>query len=423
MSENIDRSYDAQLGVIGSLMLDAPRVAGEVFRQCRSEHFTDAYRTLFDAAKKLQDEGKPIDPITIRAEVGDAYTATIVQIMDLTPTAANCSAYISALLDLRQLEKLREAGAAMSGAVSVEDAQAAMEMAAQAMVRQESARVVSIRDCLAGMMGRERPNYISWGVPKLDREVLSEKGDFVVIGGRPSAGKTALSLQFAWHQARELHVGYFSLETSPDKIAVRIAAMAARVDFGRLKRQDMEDSEFAAMAALGREAGARRLDIVHAAGMTVSEVAAITAAKRFDIIYIDYLQLLRADDRAEDLFSQVTKVSMALHTIAQTHGVMIVALSQLSRPDQASASKAPTMASLRQSGQIEQDADAVMLLYLAKASEPHGKRRLSIAKNKEGPSGGYFDLDFEGRHQRFVEVAQFDAPAEFADAPGEPVPF
>ena len=84
-----DQYFEAQTGVLGSLLLDAPSCAGEIFQRTRPEHYTEAYRTLFEAARTLYQQGQPIDPVTVRSVVGEEYTQMLVQLRDLTPTAGN----------------------------------------------------------------------------------------------------------------------------------------------------------------------------------------------------------------------------------------------------------------------------------------------------------------------------------------------
>ena len=131
------------------------------------------------------------------------------------------------------------------------------------------------------------------------------------------------------------------------------------------------------------------------------------------MILIDYLQLIRAPGR--DLREQVTAVSIGLHTLAQKHGVIVIALSQLSRPEKSEGKpKRPTMASLRESGQLEQDADAVLLLYNETPDDRNGPRRLQIAKDKEGTVDSCL-LDFDGALQTLS-----DPKATWKDFPHKP---
>lgn len=416
-----DQYFEAQTGVLGSLLLDAPNCAGEIFQRTRSEHYTEAYRTLFEAARELHLQGKPIDPVTVKGLVGDEYTQLLLQLMELTPTAANYGAYVDLLLERAQITKLQAAGLALAGCQTVEEARQAMEQANQAMVQKTAARTVGAQEGFVDFLERlERaPSFIPWGLDKLDKAVLSEKGDFVVIGGRPSAGKTALSLQFAWEQARSRKVGYFSLETNPEKIYDRLVTLASGVPFGRVKTRELGQEDYDRIANVGTAFAQRQLEVIHAVGMTVSELRAITANRGYDIVYIDYLQFLQSEgSRSDDLYRRVTQVSMDLHAMAGTMGVLVVALSQLSRPPKEGQGRAPGLSSLRESGQIEQDADAVLLLYKTDGDDPDSPRRLQIAKNKEGRTGGYLDMIFDGASQQFREAQDKSDTAGYYSAVG-----
>lgn len=399
-----DQYFEAQAGVLGALLLDAPNCAGEIFQKTRAEHYTETCRTVFEAAQALHREGKPIDPVTVKALVGGEYTQFLLQLMEMTPTAANYQVYVSLLLERAQLSQLQAAGMALAACQTVEAAQDVVNRANRALVQKASARLV---DAQAGFLDflerlQRKPAYIPWGLEKLDKAVLSERGDFVVIGGRPSAGKTALSLQFAWAQAQNWKVGYFSLETSPEKIYDRLAAMVSGVAFGRIKERTLRQDDYDRLTDVRSAFQSYHLDVINAVGMTVSEIRAITANKGYDIVYIDYLQFLQGEGRkSDDLYRRVTQISMDLHAMAGSMGVLVVALSQLSRPPKERQSKAPALSSLRESGQIEQDADAVLLLYKTDEEDPASPRRLQIAKNKEGRTGGYLDLSFDGAAQRF----------------------
>lgn len=399
-----DQYFEAQAGVLGALLLDAPNCAGEIFQKTRPEHYTEACRTVFEAAQALHREGKPIDPVTIKSVVGGEYTQFLLQLMEMTPTAANYQVYVTLLLERAQLSQLQAAGLALAACRTAEEAQEAVDKANRALVQKPSARLVGSQAGYLDFLARleQKPSYIPWGLEKLDKAVLSERGDFVVIGGRPSAGKTALSLQFAWAQAKDWNVGYFSLETSPEKIYDRLAAMVSGVAFGRVKERTLRQEDYDRLADAQAAFRSHHLEVIHAVGMTVGEIRAITANRSYDIVYIDYLQFLQGEGRkSDDLYRRVTQISMDLHAMAGTMGVLVVALSQLSRPPKERQSKAPALSSLRESGQIEQDADAVLLLYKTDEENPASSRRLQIAKNKEGRTGGYLDLSFDGAAQRF----------------------
>lgn len=152
--------------------------------------------------------------------------------------------------------------------------------------------------------------------------------------------------------------------------------------------------------------------MIHASEMSVADVRSVTVARGYQVVYVDYLQIINPEHRTRqgDRFRDVTQISMDLHRMAVSLGVLVVALSQLSRPDRSARGKVPDLYSLRESGQIEQDADAVFLLYLneeAIEDAPRGSppptppRTLRVAKNKKGFSGGYIELDFDGATQTF----------------------
>lgn len=411
---------EAQLGVIGSLLLDAEGCAGEIFLRTREDQYTGEYRTLFAAARQLYQAGRPIDPVTVRGIAGEEYTSLILQIMDLTPTAANYQAYIDLLIEQAQVAKMQALGLALTGCKTTEEALALLEEANQAVVQQASLRVVDAAQGHLEFLERQdrKAEYLPWGFPKLDQTVLSSLGDFVILGGRPSAGKTALSLQMAWEQAKTRRVGYFSFETNSDELYDRLHALEAGVDSHRIRTRTLREEERARVITSGDVFSKRPFQVIQANGMTVGDVRSVTVAKRFEVIYVDYLQIInpgRGSSR-KNRFEDVSMISMDLHGLAVSLGVLVVGLSQLSRPDRTARNKAPDLYSLRESGQIEQDADAVLLLYQTEEGNPTAPRTLRVGKNKKGLSGGYLELDFDGPTQTFREHKQdHSVQREFVD--------
>jgi replicative DNA helicase len=259
---------------------------------------------------------------------------------------------------------------------------------------------------------QQEPELIHWSLGGLDTKLRTEPGDFVVIGGYSSAGKTALSLQLAWGQAEQRRVGYFSLETKPEKLIDRTVSMVTGVDFGRIKSHTLTGEDWTSCAEHSAAINARQLELIKAGGLSVADIQALALSGRYELIYIDYLQLIRAEDARRSDYEKVSQISRDLHTMAQITGITVVALSQLSRPEKkAGKESAPTMHSLRQSGQIEQDADGILLLYKEAPNDPASRRCLKLAKNKDGEAGGVILLDFRGSTQTF-------APAERTSSTG-----
>lgn len=407
MSEDPRQKYiSAQCSVIGSMLIDG-QVVGAVLHRLGEQHFSGEYRTIYQAIRKLFASGRPVDAVTVGAALGPEYTQLLVEIMDATPTAANVNAYVDIVRDEARRIALNDCGVALANCRDLDLAAQIIAKINRITADQQRAQIMTMEQGLADFYRRQQAssNAIPWGIDKLDLTVQSEPGDFVVVGGYPSAGKTALSLQLAWAQATDKRVGYFSLETKPSKLFDRTVALATGVDFGSIRRHELNDADWATCAAHVVEIKGQKLEIIQSGGMSVPEIQALALAGRYEVIYVDYLQLVRAESTRASEFEQVTQVSKALHTLAQTTGIMVVALSQLTRPNNANGkSKAPGLHSLRQSGQIEQDADAVMLLYLEQDGNPAGRRILRVAKNKDGRAGGSLSLDFDGRRQRFSPI-------------------
>lgn len=415
-----DGYLEAQIGVLGSIMLDA-RWAGEAIQHTNDDDYTGEYRTIFRAIKTLFRDGRPIDPVTIRSIIGSEYTELLLQLMELTPTAVNCGEYIKLTLEQARLTKLKNLAMLIAECPNLEHARELMTKANQFLVSSSSVRVMSIQDGYVDFVSRqaEKPELISWEYSPVDQVLMVEPGDLVVLGGYPSAGKTAFSLQLAWSQSLTKKVGYFSLETKPEKLIDRTMAAVCGMEFEHIKKHTLTQEEWELCAIKKNEFSNRKLDVIQAGNLSVLDIQALTLSNSYEVIYIDYLQLIRPEDRRKSEFEQVSQISRDLHTMAATTGVTICALSQLSRPKvEGKQEKAPGLHSLRQSGQIEQDADAVMLLYKEEPNRAKSRRCLKIAKNKEGPAGGLIMLDFDGSKQKFSQ--SFGPPPKVIEEEKEP---
>lgn len=237
----------------------------------------------------------------------------------------------------------------------------------------------------------EKPKYIPSGIPVLDKHLHLSPGNLFIIGGRPSAGKTALSLQMACEQARRgFRVCYFSLETDPDTLTAHIIANRLAVPLADVKAKTVPQSDLDSLADLHK----LPLFIRSASGKGIGWVKAQAQRMKAQVVFIDYLQLL-ADGKAKDRYQAITGISIALHELAQTTGIFVVALAQLNRN---AAHASPSTADLKESGQLEQDADAILLLSADKE-----EYQAILAKNKEGRVGE-IHLTFDKPRQRFLAV-------------------
>lgn len=237
----------------------------------------------------------------------------------------------------------------------------------------------------------EKTKYILTGIPVIDRYLNLSPGNLFIIGGRPSAGKTALSLQMACEMARKGYkVCYFSLETDPDTLTARIIANRLAVPLADVKNKSVPQSDLDGLAELHK----LPLFIRSASGKGVGWVKAQAQRMQAQVVFIDYLQLLRQAG-AKDRYTAVTQLSMDLHELAQGTGILVIALAQLNRN---AAHAAPSTADLKESGQLEQDADAILLL-----SSDGEAYQCILAKNKEGRVGEV-PLTFDKTRQRFLAL-------------------
>lgn len=237
----------------------------------------------------------------------------------------------------------------------------------------------------------EKTKYILTGIPVIDRYLNLSPGNLFIIGGRPSAGKTALSLQMACEMARKGYkVCYFSLETDPDTLTARIIANRLAVPLADVKNKSVPQSDLDSLADLHKPP----LFIRSASGKGVGWVKAQAQRMQAQVVFIDYLQLLRQAG-SKDRYTAVTQLSMDLHELAQGTGILVIALAQLNRN---AAHAAPSTADLKESGQLEQDADAILLL-----SSDGEAYQCILAKNKEGRVGEV-PLTFDKTRQRFLAL-------------------
>lgn len=424
MSEFTDTSL-SQASVIGCMLID-DRCIPSILSQVHEEDFCETYRSIFRAIDRLDGEGISVDPVTVLHELGDlpAYHDILLQCMEITPSAANADHYARVLRQQNRLRQIREIGAKLTGMTDLAEIRGLLETAAELAVDTRKSRVFTMSDVLKEFVEVHsgQAQYLSWPIKELTDELGTEAGDFVIVGGRPSTGKTALTIQCAYHWATTMKVGYFSLETNRKKVTDRLVSHAARINKTRIRRNQLTEEDWQVFALKSSNQITRaKLELIEAAGMTVSDIQAYTVMRGYDIIIVDYLQLIT--EQARSPYEAATAISKKLHVMAQSKQVTVVALSQLSRMDKSNPRYA-TMADLRESGQIEQDADIILMLNPMNPKEPvQGQNRLlRVEKNKEGECS-QIELAFEGHFQTFRKAPHtLDERMGRADSPPPPPP-
>lgn len=397
-----------EYSVLGTV-LQFPEHTGEVVAKLGREHFsTEHTKGIYDAISSLHLEGNPVDRVTVLRKAGSEYEVPVLEIAQYGVSPSSLDYYCNLLQDQGRLQQLQTEALGMTSAENLEQAAKVLERMNGLLVTQRKSVLRSITDAVTGFYQRqestEKPEYLSWGFKELNDALFVELGDFVIVGGYSSSGKTLLSLQFALELARRYRVGYFSLETYEPKLTDRIMSHMAQVPLGRIKKRELSDTDWAAVAEASGKLRELQLTIIRSSAMSVRDIQAVTLNQRFEVIVVDYLQLV-ADNSNGSIYERVSNISKGLHTLAQSNQVAVIALAQLSRPDKEKGKpQPPSMHSFRDSGQIEQDADVAMLIWPADPNDNRSNRILKVAKNKEGEKLK-LELAFDGATQT-LSVAQ-----------------
>ena len=412
-----DHTLDAERAVLGSLLIDSS-IAKDVFGKVEVGDFLNGVnRKIFLAARTAFREGEPVDPFSIRNRVGDELTNYLVQLMEITPTSANWKVYADFMRQQAALQRIKDIAEKLLDAARLEDCRTPVAELGQLLGTGRKVDAWSMKEMLDDFFASQDPDtpapqYITYGIREIDDGTYTEPGDVVMLGGYPSDGKTALALMLAYNMAAARKVGFFSLETDKKKLRDRVISHVAQIDFNDIKRRTLQEGDWKAVAEKQDDFVKRDLTVLRASGLTATEISSISQAYGFEVIFIDYVQLIAPEiDRRAPRSEQMADVSRALHIFAQTSGTTVVELAQLSRPEKSGGWREPVMQDLKESGQFEQDADIIFLLFRPNPKgdlDQEKHRILKVAKNKEGRRGKW-PLHFAGEKQTFSVIVDDEA--------------
>ena len=398
---------EAQHGVLGSALIE-PKLVPKILSETSSEDYSGSSLAVYQAIRTLFSSGQPVDVISVRDKLGEEYSKYLMQLMEVTPTASHCQHYIDLCRKQSRIYRLREIGGIMAETSDMDKLQQLLEQAVALNSKTQGIQCVSIYQALLNFVERHSdgtpPDYFAWPIPELNRELSVEHGDFVLIGGRPSAGKTAFALQTAWHLSQTRKVGFFSLETGVRKLTDRQVAAVSGVPLDSIKQNDFNQQHWDSIFSLDPVFKSRQLDIITQSDITLSQLQAFAKAKAYDAIFIDYLQILNVPVGSR--YDIATEISISMHRFAQSSGIAVYGLVQLNRGSSENKKAEPDMASIKESGQLEQDADVVLMLHLDNPEDPNSPRVLRAVKNKEGERFRLY-LKFDGKHQRFEKLKDY----------------
>ncbi len=425
-------AIEAEQAVIGALLFEndaIDRIAG-----LKAEHFFRAdHRTIFAEIIAMLSANQPADAFTvfgrISAKGGADAIGGIGYLNDLAanvPGAANVAHYAGMVIDRAQKRGLAAAGSRMqemahnpngaSAGELVERAQAEVERLAEG--RAAAAPVLAAQGLSHFLVGMERRlggeiAPARTGYPALDDKIAGglKDGDLVIVAARPSMGKTAFSLNVASNVAESKPVLFLSMEMPAEQLHARMMARHAGVNYGHLvEPKKMTQMEWDSLpAGVGRiEALSLYFDDQPALSLLDirSKARGIKRRHGLGMIVVDYLGLMsggQGDNRTQEIGSY----SRGLKALAKELEVSIVVLAQLNRGLETRPNKRPTMSDLRDSGEIEQDADTILFLYRDEVYHPDSPDRgiceVIIGKQRNGPLG-HVALGFQGEFQRFSSL-------------------
>lgn len=402
----------AEYSLVGCVLIDARCLPAAREILPTAEAFaSEPCRKAYVAACRLEDEDKAIDPVIVGRAAG-LSNDFLMQCMDLAPTCTRAAEYAKAVLDGHQRRQLQALGeklqteALCAGSTAdqlLTEARSTLDDLANAPGR---CSVKSARDSLLDFMTfraevqQGKRQAIRTGFPSLDRILGGfAQGGFYVMAARPGVGKSALGIALADMMARNRRVLYVSLEmTEAELNARRVAAVSdITCTFGKLLFGKTTEEQDAAIANACGKLYAHKLQISAVSTLTVPELELQARNVGAEVVIVDYLGLLSAEDKRLSEYDRVTRISGDLKRLAKRLGCVVLALCQLNRESVSAPGQdtRPRLSQLRSSGAIEQDSDGVLLLHRPEYGRTETPREASapqqffvdVAKNRHGRTG------------------------------------
>jgi replicative DNA helicase len=414
---------DAEVATLGAILID-PEALPAIGHLIRPEDFyKSAHQKIYEALHALFDRGQSVDLITLAEELRVRGTleqcggvATISRLTSAVPTSANIEYYariVQAASVRRSLDRISHEIIAQAHDDSKE-IRMILEEAERRIFeisdRHQTGNYYEAKEIVTRTFDAIEKLYHSkgsyTGIPSGFKELDDltfgfQNSEFIVIGARPSVGKTALALTMAATIAikQKNPVGFFTLEMSSMAIMQRLLSMEARIDSQRLRSGTLKQSDFSRLTeACGRIYEAP-LFINDASELKLLDLRAqarrMKSHQDVKIIFIDYLSLISSENKDLPRHEQIAEISRSLKALARELSIPVIALSQVRRETEG---KRPSLADLRESGSIEQDADVVIFIHTDDLKS--GEREISLAKQRNGPVGD-FKLAFRSDITKF----------------------
>ena len=419
LSTRVPRSAQAEQAVIGSMLID-PACVPDVLRGTRAEYFYDQInRDIFETVAAMSNYGKTVDPVTVmdhmkaRGVYRDNTQEYFVELMRLTPTAANVGLYMKILADKALMRELGTVSAGISEMVNegVGSAEEMLEKAEREIYGLRKDRTVGglkpVSEVMVSVIdemnrrsetGESVPG-LTTGLTDLDSRILGlNPGELVLIASRPGMGKTSIALNITLSAAKKSGktVAIFSLEMSREQLAMRMLSGESLVDSQKLLRGTLNAEEWRRIISAASVISEQHILIDDNPSLSVADMnAQCRRVKDLGLVVVDYLQLMQSAggrvNSGESRQQLVSEISRMMKIMAKDLGVPVLCMSQLSRASETRQDKRPLLSDLRESGAIEQDADVVIGLYREsyynQNCENPSAAEAIVLKNRKGQIG------------------------------------
>jgi replicative DNA helicase len=431
-------SVEAEQSLLGGLMLDQ-RAWDQIADIVSAEDLYRAdHRLIFSAVAALVERNQPPDAVTVsehlqrlgelEAAGGLPYLARLVQD---TPSAANIRAYARIVRERAMLRQLIEIGGDIAASahgsegLSVDEIVDAAEQKVFEIAdrgQRRGAGFKSLKQILPGTIDRldmlshstSEITGISSGFAEMDRMTAGlQRGELIIVAGRPSMGKTTLAMNIAENAAigGQVPTAIFSMEMSAEQLSFRMIGSIGRVNQTRLRTGKVTEQDWSRIDSAVSLMTAAPIFIDDSGALTPTEVRArarrLKREHGLGLIVVDYLQLMQVTGTVENRATEISEISRSLKALSKELDVPVIALSQLNRSVEQRQDKKPVMSDLRESGAIEQDADLIVFIYREEVYEPDTPRKgiadIIIAKQRNGPVGE-FHLTFLGEYTKFENL-------------------
>jgi replicative DNA helicase len=432
MNQSLPIALEAERATLGSCLRNRDAIVTIAGLLTPDDFYIEQHAQIFDAILACYTARIPPDLRTVGEQLRKrgrleaiGGTGALSALAADVPTSYHVEYYARAVQQASTLRNLIAAGGKIAAIgydeqhdpeQALGDAQAVLNAVATRAVQPSFVPIGRVLDTLLEAIQADTPPGICTGLHDLDNLTGGlHGGDLLILAARPSVGKTALALTLARNIAQAGHlVPVFSLEMGGEQLVQRLVAMEAGIDLHRIRNRQIGEYELQAFARAAGQIDAWPLLIDDTPALTAAAIRARCLRLAADrgpvgLVVVDYLQLMGASDRyAGNRVQEVAEMSRGLKALARELGAPVLALSQLSRAVEGRQSKVPLLSDLRESGNLEQDADLVVFIHREEIydseSDQKGVAELHIAKHRNGPIG-VVPLRFDAQTTTFRNLA------------------